>query len=156
MAGKTLGGSASLNGASWTKGLEMQYDVLPLLTGDALWGWEMLVEYMLKADNFHIDYVPTEEIAACKQSREVFLTPPLADMIVDEDQPGDLVRGFEQWERWVKESFPSVWHYMVTLAMMKEELDGVVNARLRVDVVANLRGGGCECVADSVECASVQ
>lgn len=60
---------------------------------------------MFKAENFHIDYELTVEIAACKQSREVFLTPPLADMIVDEDQPGDLVRETEQWERWVKESF---------------------------------------------------
>jgi choline dehydrogenase len=34
VAGKTLGGSGSINGASWTKGDKTQYDLLPILTGD--------------------------------------------------------------------------------------------------------------------------
>ncbi|KAK4503880.1 hypothetical protein PRZ48_004795 [Zasmidium cellare] len=58
VAGKTLGGSGSLNGASWTKGAKSQYDLLPFLTGDDSWSWEAFNEYMLKAENFH---EPTEE-----------------------------------------------------------------------------------------------
>ncbi|EME82725.1 uncharacterized protein MYCFIDRAFT_116284, partial [Pseudocercospora fijiensis CIRAD86] len=53
VAGKTLGGSGSLNGASWTKGAKSQYNLLPLLSGDESWGWASFNQYMLKAENFH-------------------------------------------------------------------------------------------------------
>ncbi|KAI4718677.1 alcohol oxidase [Aureobasidium sp. EXF-10727] len=53
VAGKTLGGSGSINGASWTKGPKSQYDLLPLLTGDMSWGWDGLNQYMLGAEHFH-------------------------------------------------------------------------------------------------------
>ncbi|CAD0108012.1 unnamed protein product [Aureobasidium uvarum] len=53
VAGKTLGGSGSINGASWTKGPKTQYDLLPLLTGDMSWGWDGLNQYMLGAEHFH-------------------------------------------------------------------------------------------------------
>lgn len=36
VAGRTLGGSGSINGASWTKGDKTQYDLLPVLTGMTL------------------------------------------------------------------------------------------------------------------------
>ncbi|KAF2170222.1 GMC oxidoreductase [Zasmidium cellare ATCC 36951] len=58
VTGKTLGGSGSLNGASWTKGAKSQYDLLPFLTGDDSWGWDDFNDYMLKAENFH---EPTQE-----------------------------------------------------------------------------------------------
>ena len=53
VAGKTLGGSGSLNGASWTKGPSSQYDLLPLLTGDDSWAWKPFNEYMMKAEHFN-------------------------------------------------------------------------------------------------------
>lgn len=53
VAGKTLGGSGSINGASWTKGAASQYDILPLLTGDDSWGWDEFNPYMLKAEGFN-------------------------------------------------------------------------------------------------------
>jgi choline dehydrogenase len=58
-AGKTLGGSGSINGASWTKGPKTQYDLLPLLTGDESWGWDGLNQYMLGAEHF---YAPSNEL----------------------------------------------------------------------------------------------
>nr|ARB08994.1 glucose oxidase [Aureobasidium sp.] len=58
-AGKTLGGSGSINGASWTKGPQTQYDLLPLLTGDDSWGWEGLNQYMLGAEHF---YAPSNKL----------------------------------------------------------------------------------------------
>jgi choline dehydrogenase len=58
VAGNMLGGSGSLNGASWTKGAKSQYDLLPLLTGDDSWGWESFNKYMLRAEDFH---KPTED-----------------------------------------------------------------------------------------------
>jgi choline dehydrogenase-like flavoprotein len=53
VAGKTLGGSGSLNGASWTKGAASQYNLLPALTGDDSWGWDEFNQCMLLAENFH-------------------------------------------------------------------------------------------------------
>lgn len=53
VAGKLLGGSGSLNGASWTKGAKSQYNLLPVLTGDDSWGWKGLGKYMKKAEHFH-------------------------------------------------------------------------------------------------------
>ncbi|KAH0283154.1 glucose oxidase [Aureobasidium namibiae CBS 147.97] len=58
-AGKTLGGSGSISGASWTKGPRTQYDLLPLLTGDESWGWDGLNQYMLGAEHF---YAPSNEL----------------------------------------------------------------------------------------------
>jgi choline dehydrogenase len=58
-AGKTLGGSGSINGASWTKGPKTQYDLLPLLTGDESWGWDGLNQYMFGAEHF---YAPSNEL----------------------------------------------------------------------------------------------
>lgn len=60
-AGKTLGGSGSINGGSWTKGPKTQYDLLPLLTGDESWGWDGLNQYMLGAEHF---YAPSNELKA--------------------------------------------------------------------------------------------
>ena len=53
MAGKMLGGSGSLNGASWTKGPKTQYDALPMLTGDDSWNFENFNKYMLRAEKFN-------------------------------------------------------------------------------------------------------
>jgi choline dehydrogenase len=58
-AGRSLGGSGSINGASWTKGPKTQYDLLPLLTGDESWGWDGLNQYMLGAEHF---YAPSNEL----------------------------------------------------------------------------------------------
>ncbi|KAI5242584.1 alcohol oxidase [Aureobasidium subglaciale] len=58
-AGKTLGGSGSINGASWTKGPKTQYDLLPVLIGDESWGWDGLNQYMLGAEYF---YAPSKEL----------------------------------------------------------------------------------------------
>lgn len=53
VAGKMLGGSGSLNGASWTKGPKSQYDLLPVLTGDESWSFENFNKYMLRAEHFN-------------------------------------------------------------------------------------------------------
>lgn len=53
VAGKMLGGSGSLNGASWTKGPKSQYDLLPALTGDESWSFENFNKYMLRAEHFN-------------------------------------------------------------------------------------------------------
>ena len=39
----------------------------------------------------------------------------------------------------MKETFTSVWHYIATLAMMKEEYGGVVDNRLKIYGIENVR-----------------
>jgi choline dehydrogenase len=83
------------------------------------------------------------QLAAAQQSREIFQTRPLAQHVRSEIFPGlhDVPQGAgdEVWEEWVKGTFTSVWHYIATLGMMKEELGGVVDCRLRVYGVKNVR-----------------
>jgi choline dehydrogenase-like flavoprotein len=54
--GKTLGGSTSINGAAWTRGLASQYDALSSLLLPAQanlnWTWANLFGYMKKAETF--------------------------------------------------------------------------------------------------------
>lgn len=82
------------------------------------------------------------QVAACMQSRQVFQTEPLASLIANETLPGTAVAqdaNAEVWEQWVKSTFTSVWHYIATLSMMKEELGGVVDSRLKVYGIKNVR-----------------
>ncbi|KAI0310912.1 alcohol oxidase [Amylostereum chailletii] len=54
--GKTLGGSSSINGATWTRGMAAQYDAITTLLepedADAGWDWEGLYAYMRKSETF--------------------------------------------------------------------------------------------------------
>jgi choline dehydrogenase len=83
------------------------------------------------------------QLAATKQSRELFQTEPLASLVSAEIFPGlDVVpqnATDDIWEQWVKQTFTSVWHYIATLGMMKEELGGVVDSRLKVYGIENVR-----------------
>lgn len=83
------------------------------------------------------------QLAATKQSREVFQAEPLASLVSAETFPGlDVIpqnATDDVWEQWVKETFTSVWHYIATLGMMKEELGGVVDSRLKIYGIENVR-----------------
>lgn len=50
--GKTIGGSTSINGAAWTRGLDAQYDALSDLLepseASVGWNWDSLFSYMKK------------------------------------------------------------------------------------------------------------
>ncbi|OSD05574.1 GMC oxidoreductase [Trametes coccinea BRFM310] len=54
--GKTLGGSSSINGAAWTRGLNAQYDswssLLEPEEASVGWNWDNLFTYMKKAEAF--------------------------------------------------------------------------------------------------------
>jgi choline dehydrogenase-like flavoprotein len=83
------------------------------------------------------------QVAANRDSRRVFEASPLSDFVVKELAPGHTVVPVDasaaQWEYWVKKSFTSVWHYISTLSMMKRELGGVVDSRLKVYGIENVR-----------------
>ncbi|PPR03689.1 hypothetical protein CVT24_007410 [Panaeolus cyanescens] len=56
MGGKTLGGSSSINGAAYTRGLSAQYDVWQQLLepseADVGWNWQGVWKYMKKSESF--------------------------------------------------------------------------------------------------------
>ncbi|TDL18853.1 glucose oxidase [Rickenella mellea] len=56
VGGRTLGGSSSINGAAWTRGLKAQYDAFTTLLepsdAGAGWNWDGLFPYMKKAEGF--------------------------------------------------------------------------------------------------------
>ncbi|KAK5741902.1 hypothetical protein LTR17_003650 [Elasticomyces elasticus] len=84
----------------------------------------------------------TIQVAASKQGREVYRTDPLAQFVRKKEKPGnaDGPDGDDgDWEGWVKSSFTSVWHYIATLAMMKEEFGGVVGTDFKVYGIENVR-----------------
>ncbi|KAL1305454.1 hypothetical protein AAFC00_002333 [Neodothiora populina] len=80
---------------------------------------------------------------ATMQSRQVYETAPLSDYVTEETFPGlDVVphnASYSIWEEWVKDTFTSVWHPIATLSCMKRELGGVVDERLKVYGLANVR-----------------
>lgn len=80
---------------------------------------------------------------AMMQSREVYGVSPLADLVDVEIEPG-LDRlpehaSYEDWEYYVKQTFTSVWHPIATLAMMKQEFGGVVDSKLKIYGIQNVR-----------------
>lgn len=80
---------------------------------------------------------------ATMQLREVYATEPLSSMVVKETSPGfDVLpkdAKYEDWEKWVKNTFTSVWHPIATLSCMKREFGGVVDSRLKVYGISNVR-----------------
>lgn len=56
ISGKTLGGSTSINGATWTRAGREAYDALPQFLGDAYgegrWAWDSMFSYMRKSEDF--------------------------------------------------------------------------------------------------------
>ncbi|KAJ9605886.1 hypothetical protein H2200_009735 [Cladophialophora chaetospira] len=77
------------------------------------------------------------------QARQVYNTAPLSDLVEDEVEPG-LERvpanaSYRDWEDYVLDSFTSVWHPIATLAMMKEELGGVLDSMFKVYGIENVR-----------------
>lgn len=77
------------------------------------------------------------------QSRAVYAIEPLSGLIESEIEPGlgpvPLDASYLDWEAYVKNTFTSVWHPIATLAMMKEELGGVVDSKLKVYGIENVR-----------------
>lgn len=51
-AGKTLGGSTSINGAAWNRAHKVQYDMLANITGDPTFGFHHMQKYMNRAESF--------------------------------------------------------------------------------------------------------
>jgi choline dehydrogenase len=76
---------------------------------------------------------------ATNQAAQVYSTSPLVEMISKRIFPATIDNTYEAWEKFVKDTFTSVWHPIATLSMMKEEFGGVVDSQLKVYGLANVR-----------------
>lgn len=83
------------------------------------------------------------QIASCKLARNLFQTPPLSTLSTGESQPGfsrvPPAASDADWKGWVWDTFNPVQHPIATCAMMRRELGGVVDGRLRLYGAANVR-----------------
>ncbi|KAI6849711.1 alcohol oxidase [Hortaea werneckii] len=78
-------------------------------------------------------------VEGAKYIRKVATTAPLADIWVDEYEPGLNITSDEQWEDFVKANALSIWHPLGTCAMLPRKDNGVVDAQLKVYGVEGLR-----------------
>jgi len=78
--------------------------------------------------------------------RRLFKTPPLSNLSKGESEPGfDRVPddgnggSYEKWHSWIWDKFMAVSHPVATCAMMRRDLGGVVDGRLRLYDSTNVR-----------------
>ncbi|KAF9023612.1 hypothetical protein BDZ89DRAFT_1162684 [Hymenopellis radicata] len=94
----------------------------------------------INVNYFSVDWDLDVQIAACKLARRILTSPPLSGLSTGEAIPGSTVDGSDSsWRTWVTSGFSSVAHPVGTLAMMRQELGGVVGANLKVYGTSNVR-----------------
>lgn len=83
------------------------------------------------------------QIASAKLIRQLFNTPPLSNLSTGETQPGistmPLNATDAQWRDWLFGSYVPVMHPVGTCAMMRQDLGGVVDGRLKLYGAVNVR-----------------
>ncbi|KAJ7674066.1 hypothetical protein DFH06DRAFT_1319178 [Mycena polygramma] len=72
------------------------------------------------------------QVAAARLSRRILTSPPLNSLSTGETVPGSA-------QTWIMNGFASVAHSIGTASMMRRELGGVVDARLKVYDTSNVR-----------------
>ncbi|KAJ4331516.1 hypothetical protein N0V87_009097 [Didymella glomerata] len=92
---------------------------------------------------FMLDYDIRQQIATAKMARKVANTAPFSEALSDETTPGlDTLPANASdvdWEKWLKSTYRSNFHYISTAAMMPRELGGVVDSNLTVYGTSNVR-----------------
>ena len=86
------------------------------------------------------DYDRRGTVAAIRKARELFATPPLADVVGKELGPGPHVQSDEDLLQWICESAETTYHPVGTCKMgSKDDPMAVVDDQLRVHSIAGLR-----------------
>lgn len=89
----------------------------------------------------------TTQAASTKLVRQIYKTPPLSWLTTRETipsfgavpDPNNDGGSDADWKQWVKGIFGPVAHPVGTCAMMRQELGGVVDGRLRIYGTRNVR-----------------
>ena len=74
-----------------------------------------------------------------KLARRLGQTAPLSDVLLSEKEPGSAVKSDDQWEDWLRENAATEYHPSSSCAMLPEDKGGVVDAKLRVHGLSNVR-----------------
>ncbi|KAF2993753.1 hypothetical protein E8E13_001250 [Curvularia kusanoi] len=92
---------------------------------------------------FMLDYDIHQQIATAKMARKFANTAPFSKEISGETTPGlnavPADASNDDWEKWLKSTYRSNFHYVSTAAMMPQELGGVVDSNLTVYGTNNVR-----------------
>lgn len=76
---------------------------------------------------------------ALKLARKIGQTEPLSNVLLQEITPGSGVKTDKQWEEYAANTIKTEFHPANTLAMLPKEQGGVVDAKLRVYGMSNVR-----------------
>ncbi|CAG8516099.1 5633_t:CDS:1 [Acaulospora colombiana] len=82
------------------------------------------------------------QIAGARLARQVMSTPPLSGLRNAETTPRCLVpdnASDEEWKTWVFRTFNPVSHPIGTCAMMRQDMGGVVDGKLKLYGAKNVR-----------------
>lgn len=100
----------------------------------------------INVNYFSVDMDMKMQIQAGRLVRKLFQTAPLSSLSTGESRPGfntvpnDSNGGSDQaWESWIRDTYGSVHHPIGTCAMMRKDLGGVVDGRLRLYGSQNVR-----------------
>jgi choline dehydrogenase len=93
----------------------------------------------ITANALSTDHDVQEMLEAVKFVRKIAAHKPMADLIVEELRPGPAIQSDEELVSDIRKRSGTVYHPCCTCRMGSEANDGVVDARLRVHGVSNLR-----------------
>jgi len=101
----------------------------------------------IKVNYFSVDIDLDIQVASSKLARKLFKTAPLSSLSTGETQPGFGIvpdqnnngGSDKDWKSWVNGTFTPVHHPIATCAMMRKDLGGVVDGRLRLYGAKNIR-----------------
>ncbi|KAH7104577.1 glucose oxidase [Auriculariales sp. MPI-PUGE-AT-0066] len=93
---------------------------------------------------YSVDIDMQMQVAASRMARQIFLGAPFSTYSAGETLPGSAVAGGKDatdtaWRNWIKRQFNGVSHPVASCAMMRRNLGGVVNGKLKVYDTTNLR-----------------
>ena len=124
------------------------WNLLPFSRGTVMiTSADAFVKPQINVNYFSVDIDLDIQVASSKLVRQLFKTAPLSSLSTGESQPGFSTvpdpnndGGSDQdWKNWVWSSFNPVQHPIATCAMMRKDLGGVVDGRLKLYGASNVR-----------------
>jgi hypothetical protein len=92
---------------------------------------------LLKLYNVFVDVVAMRE--GLKLARKIAGTAPLNSVVGDEITPGSTVASDNDWDAWLKNNGGTEFHPTSSCAMLPREQGGVVDNKLKVYGISNVR-----------------
>ncbi|EJD07152.1 glucose oxidase [Fomitiporia mediterranea MF3/22] len=134
-----IGTSGGINTTMW--------NILPFSRGNiTITDTSVFTKPKVTVNYFDVDYDLAVQTAGTRVGRKVLNNPAFASISSGETDPGiDVVPddgnggADDAWHSWIHDEFSSVFHEIGSAAMMRRDLGGVVDGKLRVYDTVNLR-----------------